>query len=327
MQGYARRRLYTIYRNPAASDSGVYMRSIAAHYRFDSLSIDRLLRKEYIERLSFGAKIFLTVGCIAIVVWYARGMVSEVLRTSIDVKQLQQSIDARAAAAVSETAVGQQRNLPFGKIAKAEIFGKIGVPEAVSPVVRTAPVSTVSLKLIGTFVTDGENGTAIIEDSKKPGSQDVFGLNESVFGEAKLTAVFADKVEIEREGKREILMLDDTPSAGGSAAASGEGTVVVDETELDNALANLPLLLTQARAVPYFKDGKSIGLRLFAIRHGSLFEKIGLQNGDILKEINGSSLGDITQAVKLFEKLKEQRDISVTLERQRQDQTFRYLIR
>ena len=100
----------------------------------------------------------------------------------------------------------------------------------------------------------------------------------------------------------------------------------VDESELNEALENIPLLMTQARAIPYFKDGKSIGLRLFAIKNGSLFEKIGLKNGDILKSINGNSLGDITQAVKLFEKLREERSIKVILERGRQDREFSYEI-
>ena len=87
------------------------------------------------------------------------------------------------------------------------------------------------------------------------------------------------------------------------------------------------MLLTQARAVPYFKDGRSIGLRLFAIKTGSLYEKLGLKNGDILKSINGNSLGDLSQAMKLFEQLKQERSISVMLERDKQDKEFRYQIR
>jgi general secretion pathway protein C len=102
---------------------------------------------------------------------------------------------------------------------------------------------------------------------------------------------------------------------------------VVEEAELDKGLENLPLLLTQARAVPYFKDGRSIGLRLFAIKTGSLYEKVGLKNGDILKTINGNNLGDISQALKLFEQLKQERSISLVLEREKQDREFKYTIR
>jgi general secretion pathway protein C len=68
-------------------------------------------------------------------------------------------------------------------------------------------------------------------------------------------------------------------------------------------------------------------LRLFAIKTGSLYEKVGLRNGDILKSINGNSLGDISQALKLFEKLKEERSITLLLERAKKEREFRYTIR
>ena len=58
-----------------------------------------------------------------------------------------------------------------------------------------------------------------------------------------------------------------------------------------------------------------------------MYEKIGLKNGDILKTINGNSLGDISQAMKLFERLKEERSITLTLERSKQQKVYRYQIR
>jgi general secretion pathway protein C len=158
----------------------------------------------------------------------------------------------------------------------------------------------------------------------------MFLLEQSVFGQATLKKIMQDRVEVERAGKIEVLKLDDFGGGdggpGGGISSNGDD-FVVDEAELDKGLENLPMLLTQARAVPYFKEGRSIGLRLFAIKTGSLYEKIGLKNGDILKSINGNSLGDISQALKLFEQLKQERSISLTLERDKQDREFRYTIR
>ena len=42
--------------------------------------------------------------------------------------------------------------------------------------------------------------------------------------------------------------------------------------------------------------GQSIGMRLFAIRTGSLYEKLGLKNGDIILAVNENSLSDPAQA-------------------------------
>ena len=213
-------------------------------------------------------------------------------------------------------------------IAQRAVFGPLGKPA--TPVASNLPPpSPLSLTLVGTFVTAGQEPYAIIEDKKKQ-NQDMFLLGQSIFDQAELKQIYQDRVEIERLGKIEILKLDEF----GSSDASGPGGVTaqgddftVDEAELDKGLENLPLLLTQARAVPYFKDGRSVGLRLFAIKTGSLYEKIGLKNGDILKAINGNSLADITQALKLFEQLKQERSINLVLERDKQDREFKYTIR
>ena len=57
-----------------------------------------------------------------------------------------------------------------------------------------------------------------------------------------------------------------------------------------------------------------------------MFDEIGLKNGDILKDINGSSLADITQAIKLFEKLRTERSINLNLERGKKSVSYQYEI-
>lgn len=207
-------------------------------------------------------------------------------------------------------------------------FGPLGKAAPSAPSASPTPKSPLMLALAGTFIASGQEPYAIIEDKKKQ-TQDMFLLEQSVFGQAVLKKILEDRVEVERNGRIEVLKLDDFGGRdSGQGSISNEGDdFVVDETELDKGLDNLPMLLTQARAVPYFKDGRSIGLRLFAIKTGSLYEKIGLKNGDILKSINGNGLGDISQAMKLFEQLKQERSIMLVLERDKQDREFRYTIR
>lgn len=211
-------------------------------------------------------------------------------------------------------------------ITQRKPFGPLGRPSAVIPTAATPPASPLMLSLIGTFITSGQEPYAIIEDKKKQ-SQEMFLLNQSVFDQAVLKKIFQDRVEVERNGKLETLRLDELGGGPSPSNAPDGDEFVVEEAELDKGLENLPLLLTQARAVPYFKDGRSIGLRLFAIKTGSLYEKVGLRNGDILKTINGNNLGDISQALKLFEQLKQERSISLVLEREKQDREFKYTIR
>jgi general secretion pathway protein C len=208
---------------------------------------------------------------------------------------------------------------PFGSL------GKLAVPVAAPP---APPPSPLMLSLIGTFITAGQDPYAIIEDKKK-NEQEMFLIGDSIFSQATLKSIHLDRVEVERNGKLEVLRLDELlagASGNGTASTTGDD-FVIEEAELDKGLENLPLLLTQARAVPYFKDGRSIGLRMFAIKTGSLYERVGLKNGDILKTINGNNLGDISQALKLFEQLKQERSINLTLERDKQEREFKYTIR
>lgn len=213
-------------------------------------------------------------------------------------------------------------------LASVKPFGELSSQSTTPPPAKTVRKSSpLMLTLIGTFITSGQEPYAIIEDKKKK-DQEMFLLGDSVFDQATLKQIYKDRVEIERDGTLETLFLDDSlGDTSDSSTSEDTDDFVIDEAEVDRGLENLPLLLTQARAVPYFKDGRSIGLRLFAIKTGSLYEKVGLRNGDILKTINGNSLGDISQALKLFEKLKEERSITLTLERAKQEREFRYTIR
>lgn len=71
----------------------------------------------------------------------------------------------------------------------------------------------------------------------------------------------------------------------------------------------------QARIVPAFKDGQPQGFKLFSIRPESLFAKLGLQNGDVLKQINGVSLETPETAMSAFQRLREARHVELDFER------------
>ena len=299
---------------------------------FNLTTIDRALREEAINKDVKILKITLIILCIIFSIFILRALIMNYLQQEIAVAEMQNSLMSKVSNISKETHQSK-KDINYKKLAKQQIFGKIGLPnhndENKSNKEKEVPITKVELKLLGVFMWGDGLPSATIAESKKPDSEENYFVNDMINDSTKLVAVYSDKVEIETNGVREALYFDDakisTSSSGNEGAA--EDVIKVDERELDNALSNLPMLLQQARAVPYFKDGKSIGLRLFAIRPGSLYEKVGLQNGDILKEINGTSLSDITQAVKLFERLKSEKNITLKLERQREDKTLLYEIR
>jgi len=240
-------------------------------------------------------------------------------------------------AQVQNIGVGTQGGkIPLGNfsvINRRNIFGKAPSPKpekGPEPVKKTA----LKLRLVGTNTAVNNRKFAIIENAKNK-EQDIFKIGEEIFDtSAKVEEVLADSVKLRRGGELETLKIEDGVSSSSSSdsessiEANADNTEFsVDEGELNEALANLPRLLSQARAVPFFRNGKSIGMRLFAIRRGSLYEKLGLKNGDIVLSVNDNSLSDPSQALKLFEELKNERSIGVVVERNGGQQDLSYSIK
>lgn len=107
----------------------------------------------------------------------------------------------------------------------------------------------------------------------------------------------------------------------------GDGEYEIDRSEVDAALDNMNQLFTQVRAVPHFQGGKSTGFRLFAIRQNSIFDRIGLRNGDIIQSINGQDVSDASKALSLFQDLRNAGNVSVQLVRNKEPKTLSYAFR
>ncbi|MGK5085133.1 type II secretion system protein GspC [Bdellovibrionota bacterium FG-1] len=98
---------------------------------------------------------------------------------------------------------------------------------------------------------------------------------------------------------------------GGSTRASGVTIEKVSPTqysvsrsEVDKALADFNTVLTQARAVPNTENGIANGYKLFQIVPGSIYDKLGLQNGDVITGIGGSPINDPAKAFEMLNELK-----------------------
>jgi general secretion pathway protein C len=205
----------------------------------------------------------------------------------------------------------------------------------------TTKRSDLNVKLWGTAVaSDPAHSFAVIEDQGAR-RQSLYRVGDSVLDEATLKRVEWDRVVLERDGEEEVLELSAARSsdaagakapAGGSAAnerirKTADNKFVIDRREVEKTVENLNEVFTQARAVPYFQNGKTVGFRVFAIKPGSVFEKVGLQNGDVIQRVNGVELTDPTKAISLFTELQNEGHIAVDLQRNKQTKSFSYEIR
>ena len=167
---------------------------------------------------------------------------------------------------------------------------------------------------------------------------DSAGLDGS--GGARVAKICRSKVYVTDGGKLSCITSEEdskalanrevAPMPGGPVE---DGVAKVSETEfkiargeIDNALNNLDKLATQARIVPHFQGGKSVGFRLYAIKPGSLFSKIGLKNGDILQRINGMDINSPEKALEIYTKLRDAKNISLDMQRRGKPLSVEYNI-
>jgi len=178
------------------------------------------------------------------------------------------------------------------------------------------------------------------EDAKLRGKQtcnDIGGLAKLVRVEPEIAYIFNNSAKqyefLELEGGHK-LPRKKISKPGSGALNLGKGirktdknSYEIDKTEFDAALANLSKIATQARAVPAFENGNPVGYRIFNIKPGSVFQKIGLKNGDVIKKINGYDLSSPDKAMELYQKLKTSRRFNMDLKRNGSSRSMEYTVR
>jgi general secretion pathway protein C len=221
----------------------------------------------------------------------------------------------------------------YAPITAKDIFNP---PRATEPDAQ-AQTLPLNAKLLGTAPGAGIDSFAIIQDEANK-TQQLYRVGDKVQNRT-LTGVEWDRVVLKSGQGEEILkIVEPVGKPGGAPPAApavgsdsvqqrGENDFVIDRAEVDRAMENMNQLFTQIRAVPHFQDGKAAGFRLFAIKQDSIFEKIGLKNGDIVSRINGNELTDPARAMTLLQDLRSEGRITVDVNRNRQSTTLNYEIR
>ena len=121
------------------------------------------------------------------------------------------------------------------------------------------------------------------------------------------------------------LIIKPTSEANNETPPDDQRIFRFERAYVDEQLANFSQLLNDARVVPTEKDGTPLFMFKF-IRKGSIYEKLGLKNEDIILAINGFTVDSVPKALKLFETLQSEREITLKIERGGQATDFQYYI-
>jgi general secretion pathway protein C len=216
----------------------------------------------------------------------------------------------------------------YSSILERGLFG-----EGKGPSGGPAAEST-NYKLIGTIEGESFSG-AVLEDSS---GQVFYGIHQKLPDGSQIIKVVRDKVTLQRAdgSKIDIQLAEDdkivTMQAPAGNASTGvkrmsDGKYMVDQREMLASTENMSQILTQARALPYIEQGKTVGFRISEISPGSIYEKIGLQNGDVIQKVNSQEVDDPAKFFQLYQGLRTERFIAIDLIRGGARQTLNYEIR
>ncbi len=192
------------------------------------------------------------------------------------------------------------------------------------------------VKLIGTVIGNGKGNVVVLEDigSKK---QTLYHLHELVASVGEIADIRHDGVLFRQGMQEELLPLTNgvpataTPSQAVAVLAPGSPDPffhrVLDRREVAQTMADLPRLLSQARATAFYVNGKQEGWRIEALAPQSFYEKIGLKNGDVLQRLNGADLRDPGMLLAFFQQAQDERTITLDVLRDDRKTTLNYEIR
>jgi type II secretion system protein C len=102
---------------------------------------------------------------------------------------------------------------------------------------------------------------------------------------------------------------------------------LVDKAAVKSNMQDMAKLFTEMRATPNLQNGSSNGFALSEIQPGSVFDQIGLHNGDIVTTVAGQPMSDPRKAIAVLESLGGRSAIQLSVLRNGAPVNLSYIIR
>jgi len=267
-------------------------------------------------------------GLFALCCFLVAGVIAEVGAAAL-------APEPRAVAAAAASPEPARRVRPDrSAIVARNLFNSTEVAEAApqpEPVVDEDLEETkLPLRLLGTAASDDTAlAWAAIEDLEERRHK-VVATGGEVRPQASVVRIERKRVVLRNGGRLEELLLDedDTPTQIAQRRATrparrptrtairerqesladrvrqvSENRFEVDDEDVQAAVRNPAALFSEARILPKYENGEMVGVQLNAIKEGSLFQEVGLEDGDTIVEFNGQSLGSPADSAQFLQQL------------------------
>jgi general secretion pathway protein C len=190
------------------------------------------------------------------------------------------------------------------------------------------------VKLLGTVAASDQSAAwAAIEDQQSH-KQDVVRVNDTLLDKATVLRIERRRIVIQNGANREELALDDDENAAPTRPVAArvptaaptapdglrerirrlsDSSFEVGREQVAETMRNPAELFSEARILPKYENGQMMGVQVSSIKPGSLFEDIGIQDGDTVTQVNGITVTSPQDSAALLRELTESTDFQVNV--------------
>ena len=235
------------------------------------------------------------------------------------------------------------RLIDYQTIIDRNLFSKVSGVPAKNADIDSQDLQSTSLKiaLVGTIYSNDQNSAAVIEDKVKR-TQGLYREGDSILN-AVVKSILAGSVVLRVGDHDEVLTMDKPESSDTVTATAGsvltasvnaqaalastaftERKISIKREDIDKSFENINDLISQATIQPHYTDGEADGLTVTGIKPGSIFRKMGLRNGDIVKGVNDSEIKTAEDLISMYNDLKSDSNVSLQIIRRGQQRSLNY---
>ncbi len=186
------------------------------------------------------------------------------------------------------------------------------------------------LRLLGTASSsEAELSWAAVEDLESR-RHIVVKLKDVLQQKATVVAIERRRVVLDNAGRHEELALEESPDGAAARASSRPAParraaarptpadigarlrqltqnrgMPDPATDVEVAGRSAAEIFSSARILPKYESGQMVGIQLNAVKPGSLFENMGIQNGDTITEVNGIEIDSPQGSAEVLRELTE----------------------
>jgi general secretion pathway protein C len=190
-----------------------------------------------------------------------------------------------------------------------------------------------SISLTGVIVAKNNHSSVAVLKNEEAGKTVIMKVGDSIFG-MELTHVFQDGIVLKKEEKIYWLLLEkNLPSKTDmendfqmnlGVSKNAQVNKNYPEREFDRAEVlqraeqERSLIIKETKVIPNYLNGKMDGFKVIGLPKIGIASEVGIQKGDVIKEVNGIKLDNLSALLMLYSKISLEQRYEVLIERDQQ---------